>query len=223
MSTGFPRVAYDPDFAPFAFDDGGRPAGLAVEIVAAAFARAGRAAAFVAVPHALQDAALAGGEVDAVALKGVTGARTGDYDFSAPMFVSGGAWFSSAERSAPDPRPSAGARVATPAKGPLVAELAGLFPDLDVLKVDTYAEALRAVLDGRADVAALGLQVGIVIARRDFAGKFCLPQAPFKPIPMAVATAKGRDRPLLAAFDRALAALKADGTIAAIEARWMAA
>lgn len=223
MPKGCVRVAYDRDFSPFTFQDGERPGGLAVDIVGAVLAHVGRAVEFIPIAHASQDAALAAGDVDALAFKGVTASRLDQFDFSAAMFVSGGSWFYPAAGPAPKNRPSKGVRVATPTKGPLGAEIKELFADLIVVKVETYADSLRAVLEDKADLAALGLQIGTALARRDFAERFHLPRAPFKPIPMALAVAKGKSAPLLDEFDKSLAALKRQGTIATIESRWLGA
>jgi ABC-type amino acid transport substrate-binding protein len=221
LSSKFVHVGYDPDFRPFTFREGDRATGLAIEIVRAVFGRAGHAVEFAPVAHAVQDAALEAGEISAIAFSAATVDRRKRRDFSAPMFLSGGAWYFPAGPASPAGRPPAGACVSTPAKGPLVAEIEADYPDLVVVRVETYPEALQAVLDGRADVAALNYSMGTALARRDFPGRFALPRGPFKPVPAALTVAKGSHAQLLAAFDRALATLKDEGAVAEIESRWL--
>ena len=84
-----------------------------------------------------------------------------------------------------------------------------------------YDESFEAVLAGKADAAALNLQGGIRLARAKYAGKFRLPSEPFISLPLAFAVARGKDADLLRKLDEQLAAIRADGSLAATERRWL--
>ncbi|MGB0630936.1 MAG: substrate-binding periplasmic protein [Alphaproteobacteria bacterium] len=218
------KIGYEPDFAPLTFMAGAQAAGLVVDIVTDAVRRGGMEAAFVSVDLPDQDAALRSGDVDALAFKAIIAERAGSYDFSAPLTTSGAAWFAvDAARLRPDGDPVSGARVATPVRGPLSAQIRRDFPELSVINVDTYAAALTAVLENRADIAALNFHVGFYLAQRDHAGRFLIPTAPFQEMPLGLAVSAGKHAALLAAIDRGLAEMRRDGTIGEIETRWLAA
>ena len=66
----------------------------------------------------------------------------------------------------------------------------------------------------------MNYQVGQRLANQRYAGRFTLPERPYAELPLAFAVAKGRNAPLLAAFDAGLAAAIADGTHARIVRSW---
>ena len=57
--------------------------------------------------------------------------------------------------------------------------------------VKDYEETLKAVLDGKADAAALNTQVGPVLARKFFPGKFTLPEKGFLEVPIGCKMCSG--------------------------------
>lgn len=162
------KIGHDSDFAALTFLAGGESLGLMVEIVREVLGDAGYEARFIPLPFPCFEAALAAGEIDALAMQAIVPERHASRDFSAPFAVSGGAWFPPAGSAWDPERPPGGARVVTPRSGPLTAEIARDFPALSVLACASYGEALAQVLAGNADAAALNLQVGTMMARRDF-------------------------------------------------------
>ena len=48
--------------------------------------------------------------------------------------------------------------------------------EADMIAVETYAEALNAVIAGAADRAALNFHVGSTLAQRNHPGRFALPE-----------------------------------------------
>ena len=169
-------VGYEPDFAPLSFREGEEARGIVIDVLAACFAPMGRSSKFVPVPLSEHDAAIVSGRIDAVAYKAITAEREGLYDFSDPITNSGAAWFIVAGRSMEATGPAPGTRLATPTRGPLLARLRRDYPDVAMVDVGTYAEALGAVVRGDADCAALNFHVGRYLASRDFAGRFDLPE-----------------------------------------------
>jgi ABC-type amino acid transport substrate-binding protein len=208
------RIGHDPDLPPLNFVENGASRGLVIDIAAETFRRIGRDAAFVPVPHARLEAALDGG-IDGIAFQGIVPERQARFDFAAPYLVSGGAWFVRAGSA----EPAGSARVVTPAAGPLAGEIARRFPAMKREVVPSYRDALNAVRDGRAEAAALNLQVGAYLCRRDFPGLFQVPRAPFAPVPIALAVKQGAHADLLAAFSRALA--DAPDVVAKATLRWL--
>jgi polar amino acid transport system substrate-binding protein len=215
-------IGHDAAFEPFAMVENGRPTGMILEIVAAALARAGLRWEFVALSLDEAEAAVVGGRVAALAFKGVTPARRAVLDFSQPIVVSGAALFAPAGgppfRSLED---LVGRTVATPRAGPLAAEIARAAPGVTVLPSTSYPESLALVLAGKADAAALNWHAGLRMARAKHPGRFALPAAPYVSVPLAFAVAKGARAALLGAVDAEMAAMRADGTFAAIERRWL--
>jgi len=208
------RIGHDPDLPPLNFVEHGASRGLVIDIVEVLFRRIGHEAVFAPAPLARLEAAL-GAEIDAIAFQGIVPERRARLDFAEPYFESGGAWF---VRAGSRP-PADGARVVTPAAGPLAGEVARKFPGLRLTTVASYRDALNAVREGAADAAALNQQVGTYLCRRDFADAFALPDRPFSPVPIAFAVAKGTHAALLADFSRALA--EAQDAVATAKARWL--
>ena len=210
------RVGYEPDFAPLTFVEDGTARGMIVDILNRVFDRSGCVVDFVPVALPDQDEAVRAGEVDAIAFKAAIPERA---DFSTPLAASGAAWFGQAEIPS-DGRPAPGTRLATPGAGPLLADLRRRYPDIVYIDVDTYAQALAAVVDGAADCAALNFHVGCYLAVRDHAGLFALPEAPFQKLPLALAFAKGAHACLLGQLNAGLSELREDGTLSEVESRW---
>ncbi len=212
---------YEPDFAPLTFADENGACGLIIDLLAQAFRGFGSTIDFVPVGLPRHEAALFAGEVDGLAFKAIIRERAGDFDFSAPLIDSGAAWFVLPGGPPGEDHPPAHARLATPAKGPLIAQLRVDFPGSDFVAVETYAEALGSVAEGKADRAALNFHIGCYLARRDFPGRFELPVAPFHSLPIGFAVAKGTHADTLDKFNRALLEMWAAGGVAEIERRWL--
>ena len=215
------RIAHDADFAPLAFHDGRESRGLVVELLTDVLARIGRAPEFVIIPLAGHEAALRSSAVDALAFKALVPEFAEIYDQSAPVVVTGAAWFGPAGNDWAGSDPPAGACVVTPGRGPLVGLLRRDHSALSLSLVDIYAEALAAVACGAADVAALNFHVGGYLARRDHPDAIIVPSAPFEVQPTAFCVLKGDNGDLLSAFDSALAEALGEGVGERLERKWL--
>jgi len=216
------RIGFDNPFAPFGFVADGRPKGMLIELVGAVLERAGRPCEFVPLPLDQSERALLERRVDALAWKGVGPERRRFMDFSEALVVTGGALF-----TRPGLAPSAdlgdyaGLTVVTPRCGPLYAQIESGFPGLRLRDGVSYEDSFDALLAGQADVAALNLQVGLLLARTKYPGRFGLPTVPCIPVPLAFAVPKGASNELLGRFGVHLAALKAEGTAERIAEKWL--
>ncbi len=215
------RIAHDGDFPPLTFVEGGRSRGLVIDLAVDVLARAGYEPDFVAVKLADHETALRAGTADAVAFKAMVPRFAATYDQSSPLLTTGAAWFAPARNGLPEGGPPDGARVVTPASGPLVDLLKHDYPRVDLATVGTYAEALGSVVDGAADIAALNFHIGAYLARRDYPEAFAIPAAPFDRQPIAFCVLKGQNGELLDAFDTALRQALADGLGRRLERQWL--
>ena len=209
-SKGIYRIGFDHPFQPFAFLDNGTPRGTLIERVAAIMTRAGLA--FEWVPMSLEETepALYSGKVDALAFKGITPERAPTMDFSVTLEVSGAALFRAAGlRVSDNPADFPGLRAATPRRGPLAAQFARDYPQLELRLVDSYESAFAALVSGEVQLAALNFQAGIQIANDLHPGQIGLPRSPYAPLPLAFAVAKGRHADLIEKFNAALQSLPA--------------
>ncbi len=199
------RIGFDHPFQPFAFLKDGVPAGSLIELVAAVMHRA--ELAFEWVPMSLEqtEPALYSGAVDALAFKGIIAERAALMDFSDTLVVSGAALFrAEGLRASDDPRDFPGLRAATPRRGPLAAQFARDYPGIELILVESYEAAFEALVTGKVQLAALNFQAGIQIAKDLHPGRVGLPLAPYAPLPLAFAVAKGRNAELIRRFNSAL-------------------
>jgi ABC-type amino acid transport substrate-binding protein len=216
------RVGHDAPFEPFGFVAEGRSQGMLVEVIERVFAKLSIRCEFVPLALDKIEAELASGAIDAIAFKGVSEERRQAMDFSQPLIMTGGAAFTRLDLPASaDLTVYAGRTIVTPKQGPLAAQIARAYPQLKLITVDSYDSSLNAVLSGQADIAALNFQVGTRLVNQKFKGKVNLPTEPYIRLPLAFAVAKGRQGQLLKAVDETLGALKADGTVEAINRKWM--
>ena len=111
--------------------------------------------------------------------------------------------------------------VATPKEGPLAGFIQKNFPKVNVLTdVKSYEETLQAVLNGKADAAALNTQAGAVLARELFPGQFSLPDKGFLETPIGVGVMKSKHGDFLKKLNEGLKAILTDGTYDRILAKW---
>ena len=202
------RIGFDHPFQPFAYLDGETPRGSLIDLVAKVMQ--GAALAFEWVPMTLDqtEPALYSNQVDALAFKGITPERLSTMDFSATLTLSGAALFRAPGlRASDDPKDFPGLRAATPRRGPLAAQFARNYPGVELVLVDSYESALEALAEGEVQLAALNFQAGIQIANDLHPGRIGLPRAPYAPLPLAFAVAKGRNADLIQRFNVALHAI----------------
>mgnify|MGYP000917589350 CR=1 FL=1 len=217
------RLGFDVPFEPFGLLNDGRPAGMLVELVGMLLQREGIAHEFVPMTLAATEGALASGKVDALAYKGVTPERRDRMAFSDTLIVSGGALF--ARRGTPAAAVTLGVRegqtIATPRKGPLWADIERRFPEVQLIDGESYEKTFDLLVSGAVELAALNQHAGIAIAERLHPGAIALPEAPYQPLPIAVATRIDAQADIIAAINRALPTLQADGTVQRITRRWL--
>lgn len=205
------RIGFDHPFQPFAFLDGNTARGGLIDLVAAVMARAGLVFEWAPMTLDQTEPALYSGAVDALAFKGMTPERASTMDFSATLTISGAALFrATGLLESDDPKDFSGLRAATPRRGPLAAQFARDYPSVELVLVDSYESAFEALLNGTVQLAALNFQAGIQIARDLHPGRVGMPRAPYAPLPLAFAVAKGRHADLIVRFNTALHAMQAD-------------
>lgn len=107
----------------------------------------------------------------------------------------GGPWPSDSDLLKPHEPPW---RAVTPATGPLVALIRERFPLVELRTCEDYDSALRYVIDGDADAAALNWHVGRRLCQESHPGQFQDPKSPFHAIPLVVATKAGDPGNILA-------------------------
>jgi ABC-type amino acid transport substrate-binding protein len=214
-------LAYDDPFPPLAFNDKGEARGVVIDILSEAMARVGMEVRFIPSPMERVKHLLVAREADAIAFYAITREREALFDFSDPVIMSGAALFVRSPQPAPRHLSEcAGKRVATPATGPLAQWIGSRAPEIELCLVADYQEALTAVLEGKADAAALNIHVGRDLIGRFFSGEVSLPSESFFEVPLAVATLKGTGALLLRRISEGLLRLKQEGAFADIIARW---
>jgi ABC-type amino acid transport substrate-binding protein len=216
-------MSHQSDFAPFIYVRDGKSVGILVDIVEAAAARENIIVVFVPVPLADVAATLADGRADAIMPFGITPERQAAYDFSAPLVMTGGALFVKAPNAEPaDLNALSGKTVVSPKAGPLVSYLQNNAPAIRVVATTSYRDSLDRVVSGEADAAALNLQVGSNLVAQSYAGKITVPVKTFAQAPLAIAVTKGQHAELIRRLAAGLEAIRADGTLQRIEAKWKA-
>ena len=199
------RIGYLDPFAPFCFSRGARHEGRFLDALRARASDAGQDLSFH--PGAIGDLPqeLAAGRIDAIAAKAVTAARGQDFTFSEPLLETAAALFAKAGNVAPAPDDIGGRTIATPGAGPLVAVLRRLAPEATILETADYPASLLAVLEGKADFAALNADAGATIADDAFPGAISASGPRFEVLGLALAVSPGDPGGVLArlGFQRA--------------------
>ncbi|HEY1656302.1 MAG TPA: transporter substrate-binding domain-containing protein [Candidatus Tumulicola sp.] len=183
------RVAHQTDFAPFVYVKGGKSSGLIIDIINAAAARERITIVFVPVPFAQLDATLTNGKADAITPLAITPDRRKKFDFSSTLVLTGGGLFV----RAPNPTPAglatlSGRSIATPKTGPFVSYIRKTVPSAKLLVTSGYPNSFEDVINGKADAAALNIQVGASMVATSYAGTVTVPKTMFTaPLPYGVA------------------------------------
>jgi polar amino acid transport system substrate-binding protein len=193
-----------------------------MDILNAAAARANFEVQFVLVPFDQVQGTLDDGRAQAIVPLAITAERQQTFDFSAPILMTGGAFFV----RAPSPTPQtlgalAGKIVVTPKTGPLVPFLEKSGGAVKLVLTKDYPESLARVVDGQADAAALNFQVGASMANQLYPGKLTRPAIMFTEVPDAVAVRKGQNAKLLTLVNSGIAAIRGDGSWQKINDRWL--
>lgn len=196
------RFGINRDFAPFSRSVDGKMSGLVVDRVVSALGAG--AARFDWLELDLPDMmpALAAGEADILCGVGASDERVRAFDLSDPIVTTGGAGFARFDDTiwdldaGPEAWAQSGARVVSPAAGPLLAPLKET-PGLRAADGADYSTSLTMVLDGSADIAALNFHVAADMISSGWQDRFRLPRRPYREIPLVAASLKGRNRKLL--------------------------
>jgi ABC-type amino acid transport substrate-binding protein len=221
VTTETVRMSHQSDFAPFIYVRDGKSVGILVDIVEAAAARARIKVVFVPVPLAEVALTLTDGRADAIVPFGITPERQTAYDFSEPLIVTGGALFVKAPNAEPAGLDALnGKTVVSPQAGPFVVYMQKNAPAVHVVATSSYQESLDRVVSGEADAAALNLQVGSNVVAESYAGKITVPVKTFSQAPLAIAVIKGQHADIMRKLAAGIEAIRADGTLARIEAKW---
>lgn len=190
-------MGYLDPFRPFCWSEGGVATGLFITALTQGLP-SGITLHFL--PGGIEELQmwLTEGRIDAIAAKAITPDRAGTFTFSKPLMQTCAALFGSGATTPPAIENAGSARIATPRAGPLPGLIARLAPESRVLAVADYQAALAAVLDGRADWAALNRDAGTDLANSAFAGRFAPAGPGFGQLDLAVAVAPGDPGAVLA-------------------------
>jgi ABC-type amino acid transport substrate-binding protein len=219
------RVGMDPSFPPFENLDGTtqKPVGLDVDLANAIAGRMGVRAEIVGVGFdELVDAVTAHRVDSAISALPVLEHRTREVSFSAPYVEAGILLVAPQENAITKPANLAGRRLAAEwgsagdaQARALKRELGG---NLTLVLRESPDLALQAVLAGEADAAAVdAVSLALFDAGK---GDLIVIGEPLQSDPYVIAVPVNAPK-LLGAINEALAVLEADGTLAAIKARWL--
>lgn len=223
--TGVWRVGMDPSFPPFeSLDEAtGQPVGLDVDLAHAIAGRWGVRAEIVGAGFdELLDAVTAYRLDSAISALPVVEHRTREVAFSAPYVEAGVLLVAPRENAITKSDDLAGRRLAAEwgsagdaQARALQRELGG---NLSLVLRETPDLALQAVLDGEADAAAVdAVSLALFAAGQD---RLVSIGEPLQSEPYVIVVPVHAPK-LLAAINETLAELAADGTLAAIQARWL--
>jgi ABC-type amino acid transport substrate-binding protein len=223
--SGVWRVGMDPSFPPFESIDPstGRPVGLDVDLVNAIAGRWGVRAEIVSLGFDELVDAVAARRVDsAVSALPMFEWRTQEVSFSAPYIEAGVVLAVPPGSTIGGPEDLAGRRVAAEwgSEGDAQArELQRrLEGRLELVLRESAVAAMEAVAGSQAD-AAVTDAVSLALFNKD-GGDLVAVGQPLRSDPYVVVVPKGAPL-LLADVNQALAAMEADGTLAALRAKWL--
>ncbi len=181
------RIGFNPDFAPFTYEENEGAAGLIITKIKEICALAGINAEFVAAPLPELRTLLSNGDVDLLAVLADIPSRRSEYSFSKSLLISGAGWFVPIDldyKNGDVPR-----NVVTPKQGPLVRQIENDFPTVKINTSSDYDGALQTVLYSNtgAEAAALNWHVGSMLIEDKYRGLFHMPEKPFNQMKLAMA------------------------------------
>lgn len=227
LETGVLRVGMDASFPPFEYVDGeGNLVGFDVDLAHELATRLARErpieVQFVAnLPYDGLYDALTTGQVDVViSALYVDPARMADFSYSAPYFNAGQVLVTGEALASIEDLTGRTLAVESGSEGDVVARnWQRRLVSLEELPCQTAAQALERLTAGEADAALVDHLSALAAVG---AGHNLRVVAFVTDEPYAVAVRR-QDRGLLRALDEALAAMRADGTLAALQRRWFGA
>ena len=223
--SGVWRVGMDPSFPPFENLDGatGQPVGLDVDLANAIASRWGVRTEIVGVGFdELLDAVTAYRVDSAISALPVVEHRTREVAFSAPYVEAGTLLVAPRENAIAKSEDLTGRRLAAEWGSAGDAQARALQREfggnLTLVLCESPDLALQAVLDGEADAAAVdAVSLALFDAGKD---RLVTVGEPLQSDPYVIVVPVHSPK-LLAAINETLADLAADGTLAAIKARWL--
>ncbi len=215
------RVVHNEAFPPFIYLENGKTTGLAADLLNAAAEKANIVINYVPVPFAEIQGSL-DTKADAIFPLAINDERKKIYDFSSPVFLTGGAFFVLKPDSTPvDLEELKNKKITTPKSGPLANYRIKNYPESTVLVTKNYDESLEQLIKKDAEVAALNLQVGTALAEQQHPGSITLPDELFLPLPMALAVKKSEHSDLLSRLNQGLEQITREGIAEEINQSWM--
>ncbi|WP_128560748.1 transporter substrate-binding domain-containing protein [Methylobacterium crusticola] len=223
------RIATEGGHPPFNYVEDGQPAGFEVELARALCREAGLACTIVLHQWDGIIKGLEAGEYDAImASMAITPRRAGRIQFSRAYYRIPAAYVARKDTPVPGIAPAAlaGRAIGAAAHGPFYAYLEQRVPGADIRGFDTLGDATLDLRAGRLDLV-LGDKLDLAKFLATPEGGACcrfvgdVPAGePLLGEGVAIGLRKG-DRTLREAFDRALAALVADGRYDRIRAKFI--
>ena len=207
------RVGFDDPFRPLAWTEAGRATGPLLEIAQRIVEGAGLACTLSPLPLDRSLAALAAGEVDALAFKAITPERAQEVVYTRPILTTGASLFHLKEESTSD-------ALATPRNGPLVGLLQKRFPGVGLVLTEDYPGALDAVLKGNAKAAALNVHVGWYWAEALYRGRFAYPPQLLARLELAMALSKTLADPMRLSIQESAAKITGLGVHSGVLRQW---
>jgi len=206
------KLAYYDPFPPFLFCQRGNPKGLAIDILRQVFKRTHLKVIFIPAPMEKITDLLQSNKVDGIAFYAINPERLKVYDFSKPYLITGGALFERSPNLANKGLKELGGKtVVTPKTGPLTEYIQKKFPRVKLLLVKDYPASLKAVMNGKADAAALNIHVGNHLANQFFPEEFTPPKKVFFRTPVGIAVLKSNQTSFLKKFNEGLKKIKRMG------------
>jgi formate hydrogenlyase transcriptional activator len=207
------------DFAPLSYLDAGTPAGLDVDVAHAVAAAMGRELRIELMDWGDARERVLRGEADALIDLSVGDERSALWDFTAEIFQHEFTLFvRKTETDIRGSRNLAGRRVGA-APGGLAFEFLTAQGGVTVVPFASYAEALDLLQSGRVDAVAGDQWAFAHAAERRGMTDIAAAGSPFLTRPSGFGIRKG-NAALVDEMNRAIATLRADGTLARIQDRW---
>jgi diguanylate cyclase (GGDEF)-like protein/PAS domain S-box-containing protein len=147
------------NFAPYVLDVGGKPAGMAVEVVELAARRASIGLRWVKLPQSTADAALRDGRIDAFPLITLTPERKTEFYTSEPWWENDSTLASREEIHLHPGRESEGKRIAIRGLQTLAVVAARAFPKSELVVIPDAGEMTAALCRGEVDGAFLDVRL----------------------------------------------------------------
>lgn len=217
------KVGTDPDYKPISFADAsGTLVGVDPDFAAALAKHLGMSVAVEGVAWDGIVPALQGGKIDAITNLVVTDKRKEVVAFSTPYLTQTITTVVRADKPDLAPKP---ADLAAMKVGVMVntsaADVVAKIPGVSATSYNTVADEYADLLLGRIDVVAIESLNGAYTVKAVYPGKLRITNVPLSPDRKEIAVAlRKSDTNLMVRVDKAIAAMRSDGSLAAIASKW---